>query len=174
MRKWIVLGYWIALQSMCMSHVTFTNLKCHALNPKFNKFDTCEIKAVNRTHKYINIYSRHFMLPVRNVWVSTDQYNNNGYKQMYELSYDGCKFLRENKNPLIQEFYNTFKSNSNLNHTCPYNHDVIVNRLYTGNLEDGFLRFVHVLQGEYALYTEWITEGILRATVNVYVKISDK
>lgn len=47
---------------------------------------------------------------------------DNGYKPFFfDFSYDACKFLRENNNPMVRVFYNTFRNSSNMNHSCPYN-----------------------------------------------------
>lgn len=53
-----------------MAHVTFTNLKCNFTNNKIGEFQYCQIKAVNRTHKYISIYAKIFPKSIDNVTVS--------------------------------------------------------------------------------------------------------
>jgi len=46
---------------------------------------------------------------------------DSGYKPfLYDLSYDGCKFMKTQKNVLVKTFYRTFQRNTNINHTCPY------------------------------------------------------
>lgn len=64
---------------MGLSHVTFTNLKCNPYNPEYVNFPICQIKAVNRTHKYMSIYTHFFQLPIITSWVSdsmTQKYVN--------------------------------------------------------------------------------------------------
>lgn len=63
-----------SLYFKCMAHVTFTNLKCTVLNKEFGEFTQCHIKAVNRTHKYINIYARLDLRPLDNVTVSSSNF----------------------------------------------------------------------------------------------------
>ncbi|XP_043068601.1 uncharacterized protein dls [Drosophila bipectinata] len=176
MWKWLVLGCWIALQTMCMSHVTFTNLKCHSYNVKYSIFPTCQIKAVNRSHKYLNINVKLFKLPINDVWLKVKFMRfDNGYKPVFfDLSYDACKFLKDNNNPLARLFYNTFRNSSNMNHSCPYNHDILVDKLWTGNLEKGFATYVPIRNGDFAIFTEWITNKVPRSSVKIYFRISEK
>lgn len=48
---------------------------------------------------------------------------DNGYKPFFiDLSYDGCKFIKDQgKNPIAQMFFQTFMNSTNLNHSCPFN-----------------------------------------------------
>ncbi|XP_020817019.1 uncharacterized protein LOC110190738 [Drosophila serrata] len=175
MWKLLVFGLWITLPKMGLSHVAFTNLKCNSYNPEYLVFPTCQIKAVNRTHKYISIYSEFFELPISTAWVSLKLLRfDNGYKPFFfDISYDGCKFLKDRtKNPLANLFYKTIANNTNLNHTCPYTHNVILEKLWTGNLEKDFGHYVPLPNGDYAIYTEWTIDGALRASIKVYMKLN--
>ncbi|KAH8239196.1 hypothetical protein KR032_001757, partial [Drosophila birchii] len=157
-------------------HVSFTNLKCESLDKKFSQFETCHIKAVNRTHKYIDIYSKLKVVPVHKVEINLKLMRyNNGYKPFFvDITFDACKFLRNpNKNPIVKIFYNSYVNSSNLNHTCPYDHDVILDKWWTGNLEKDFGRYIPIPNGDYAIYTEWTADGALRASVKVYIKLFD-
>jgi len=53
-----------------LGHVSFTNLKCEMFDRKFGKFEVCHIKAVNRTHKYIDLEIALNILPINNIMVS--------------------------------------------------------------------------------------------------------
>ncbi|XP_016964798.1 uncharacterized protein LOC108034424 [Drosophila biarmipes] len=175
MWKLLLVMLLMSLAMICMGHVTFTNLNCSSYDLDFLSFPTCHIKAVNRTHKYINIYVKIYKLPIVHSWVNVKfKRFDNGYKPFFfDLSYDGCKFLRKQDNILARTFYRTFQGSSNINHTCPYNHDIIVDKLFTGNLEKEFGRFIPIPNGAYALYTEWSTHNVPRASVKIYIKISE-
>lgn len=58
------------LQLQCLSHVTFSNLKCNFANISLGEYQECAIKAVNRTHKYISIYAKLYYRPIVNLMVS--------------------------------------------------------------------------------------------------------
>ncbi|XP_046867856.1 uncharacterized protein LOC124460648 [Drosophila willistoni] len=160
----------------CQAHVTFTNLKCHNYFKNLGDFETCSIKAVNRTHKYINIYYKTTGTPIDNVTVNFKLMRyDHGYKPFYlDLTYDACQFLKLQKNPIAKIMYATFKDSSNMNHTCPYNQDVFINKLWTGNLETGFTRILPMPLGDYAIFTNWYTNNIIRCYVNTYFRLTDK
>jgi len=50
--------------------MTFTNIKCGSKDPTFAIFKKCFIKAVNRTHKYVDVYVNLYKLPIDNITVS--------------------------------------------------------------------------------------------------------
>ncbi|KAH8392043.1 hypothetical protein KR200_007000, partial [Drosophila serrata] len=158
-----------------LSHVTFTNLKCGTSDKGFFDFEKCYIKAVNRSHKYIDIYVSLKKVPMDNVTINVKLMRyNNGYKPFFvDVTYDACKFLKNpNKNPIVKMLYYAYVNSSNLNHTCPYNHNVILEKLWTGNLEKDFGHYVPLPNGDYAIYTEWTIDGALRASIKVYMKLN--
>ncbi|SPP87014.1 Hypothetical predicted protein [Drosophila guanche] len=174
MWRLLVFVLWIALHTICLSHVTFTNLKCTTFDAKYVEFPTCQIKAVNRSHKYVDISTKLQRLPIRSAWVKVKFMKlDHGYKPFFiDLSYDACKFLKDmRRHPIAFMFFRSFMNSSNLNHTCPYNHDVIVDKLYTGELETEFSRLMPIPNGDYAIYTDWSTENTPRASVRIYMKI---
>ncbi|KAH8283331.1 hypothetical protein KR054_007182, partial [Drosophila jambulina] len=179
-----------------MAYVSFTNLKCESLDRKFTQFETCHIKAVNRTHKYIDIYAKLKVLPIQNVEVSLNIYYlknriyfecilqiklepmryDNGYNPfLLAMTFDLCKYMR---NPsarsmiLLRDLHATFVNASNMNHTCPYNHDIIIDKLFTGNLEKSFTRYIPVPHGNYAIFSKWYVHKIQRSTVKIYFTIT--
>ncbi|XP_046867855.1 uncharacterized protein LOC6646438 [Drosophila willistoni] len=172
---WKLLGICLII-GIIDAHVTFTNLKCNNLDKNFSDIKTCRIKAVNRTHKYIDIYVKMMQLPIDNVTINFKlmRFDGHGYKpHFFDLTYDACKFLRsQNSNPIIKAFYETYRQSSNLNHTCPYNHDLIVDKLWTGNLDAGFLAYLPSFSGDFAAYTSWYAYNLLRVTINFYLKIT--
>jgi len=60
--------------------------------------------------------------PAYNIYVEARLFKKeNGYKPwLYKFSFDGCKFLKKNYNPIATLFFNLMEPFSNLNHTCPY------------------------------------------------------
>ncbi|EDV52218.2 uncharacterized protein LOC6544813 [Drosophila erecta] len=171
MSKWLLLKFWVTLPMICFGHVSFTNLNCSSHNSDFLTFPTCHIKAVNRTHKYISIHAKMHQLPIFDARVSFCLIE---IPFFFDLSYDACQFMKNQKNIFINTLYKTFQRNSNMNHTCPYNHDIIVDKLFTGNLEEEFGRFIVIPNGNYAIYTEWITNKVARASVKIYFNILNK
>ncbi|XP_016990996.1 uncharacterized protein LOC108052948 [Drosophila rhopaloa] len=176
MRMFLYILTILGLLTTTLSHVTFTNLKCSSKDVKFVNFTKCYIKAVNRTHKYVDIYSNLFQTPVDNVTLTLKfMRHDHGYKPFFiDVTFNACKFLKNQKHPLIKLLYDTYKDSSNINHTCPYNHDIIVDHLWTGNIDSNFGKYMPMLNGDYAIFTEWSAYNIVRAVVNVYIRISDR
>ncbi|KAH8379475.1 hypothetical protein KR009_005149, partial [Drosophila setifemur] len=160
------------------AHLSFTNLKCEMFDRKFGNFETCLIKAVNRTHKYIDIHARLLKLPIKNVSIQIDPMRyDNGYRAfLLGMNFDVCKYM---KNPthrsmvFLRELHLTFVKSSNLNHTCPYNHDLKIEKLYTGDLEKGFLQILPIPNGDYAIFSKWYAHNIPRGNIKVFFKITN-
>nr|NP_001027130.2 uncharacterized protein Dmel_CG33687 [Drosophila melanogaster]AAZ66062.2 uncharacterized protein Dmel_CG33687 [Drosophila melanogaster] len=160
------------------SHLSFTNLKCEMIDRTFGNFEMCRIKAVNRTHKYIDINLKLYILPINNIMIKLDSKRyTNGYRPFFmSLTFDFCKYL---KNPnqrsmiFLKEIHSTFINASNLNHTCPYNNDITVNKFWTGNLERAFLRYLPVPNGDYAIFSTWYSSNVPRLLVNTFFQIKN-
>ncbi|XP_060656362.1 uncharacterized protein LOC132791454 isoform X1 [Drosophila nasuta] len=106
-----------------MGHVTYTNLKCILRNSTVLAFQHCYIKAVNRTHKYIAIHINNFSRDVLNVSMNIKVLRfNHGYKPFFfDITFDACKYMKTQNDPIVNLFFNSFKHAANLNHTCPFN-----------------------------------------------------
>ncbi|XP_033240205.1 uncharacterized protein [Drosophila pseudoobscura] len=163
-----------------VAHVTFTNLKCQMIDRRFGLFEMCRIKAVNRTHKYMDIYAKIYKLPVDNITCRIlPMRHDHGYRPFFmNLTFDFCGFFRSLRTEhgireiLLQELFQTVKQFTNVNHSCPYNHDLVISKMWTGNLETRFLRYIPLPQGDYSLSFYWFTVGVHRATVRVYFRLT--
>ncbi|KAI8041676.1 hypothetical protein M5D96_005941 [Drosophila gunungcola] len=114
---WMILT---CLARCSIAHVSFTNLKCNMIDKKFGSFEICHIKAVNRTHKYIDVNVKLNILPINNIM-----------------------------------------------------HDLIVDHLWTGNMDSDFSKYIPIMNGDYAIFTEWSAYNIVRAVINLYIRISN-
>ncbi|KAH8293622.1 hypothetical protein KR054_002264, partial [Drosophila jambulina] len=177
------------------SKVEFTNIKCTSLDKEFDDFEYCLLKSVNRTYKYISLKVKMYKIPVNNVKVITlkakameslefnlliFQVNYallkkfSGYKPfLYNISVDACKILKNPKsNPIFGFFHSLFSSYSNMNHTCPYNEDLILDKLSTDFINKQFTKVLPFPTGDYLFHSKWIVDDINRAEVNVYGTLS--
>ncbi|XP_030376298.1 uncharacterized protein LOC115625399, partial [Scaptodrosophila lebanonensis] len=97
---------------------------------------------------------------------------NGGYHPfLYNFTINSCKFLEKPKNSLKKYFYDLFASYSNINHSCPYDHDVLVNELPMSFLNSKVTGYLPFTKGDYVLKTSWLAYGINRADVTVYFSI---
>ncbi|KAH8232485.1 hypothetical protein KR032_008077, partial [Drosophila birchii] len=157
------------------SKVEFTNIKCTSLDMEFDDFEYCRIKSVNRTYKYISLKVKLYKIPVNNVKVNYALLKRfSGYKPfLYNITVDACKVLKHPKsNPIFGFFHSLFSSYSNMNHTCPYNHDLIIDRLSISFMNHHLTQVLPFPLGDYLFQSNWISHGINRANVNVYFTLS--
>ncbi|XP_037941285.1 uncharacterized protein LOC119674231 [Teleopsis dalmanni] len=134
------------------SYVEFTNLVCIAVDKDYVEFDYCYLKSVNRTYKYGSMRAKFLKLPITQIVFNYALFKReNGYKPfLYNISVDVCRFLKSPYNPVTKFFYNSFKDHSNINHSCPFNHDFIVEKLDTKTVTDKLSR-LPIPVGQYAM-----------------------
>ncbi|KAH8382472.1 hypothetical protein KR009_003729, partial [Drosophila setifemur] len=152
----------------------FTNIKCTSLDKEFSDFDYCHIKSVNRSYKYISLKCKLFKTPITKIKINFGLYKRfNGYRPfMYNLTLDACRFLQNpDKNTIFSWFYPFLEDYSNMNHTCPFNHDLILDKLPGEfvNLRRNYLPFP---EGDYLLESIWFAYDIPRASLKIYGTLS--
>ncbi|KAH8384226.1 hypothetical protein KR200_003627, partial [Drosophila serrata] len=153
----------------------FTNIKCTSLDTEFDDFEYCLLKSVNRTYKYMSLKVNLYKTPINFVKVNFALLKRfNGYKPfLYNISVDACKVLKNPKsNPIFGYFHSLFRSYSNMNHTCPFNEDLIVDKLSVDFINHKFTQVLAFPPGDYLFHSKWIANNINRAEVNVYATLS--
>ncbi|KAH8382478.1 hypothetical protein KR009_003723, partial [Drosophila setifemur] len=153
----------------------FTNVKCTSLDTKFTEFEYCLIKSINRTYKYVSLKTILFQKPVTKVKLNFALYKRfNGYKPfLYNITIDCCRFLNNTSaHPIANFFYGFMKDYSNMNHTCPFNHDLIMEKISVGHLNHQVTKVLPFPNGDYMLDTYWMAYDITRARLAVYATIS--
>ncbi|KRF98624.1 uncharacterized protein Dwil_GK28190 [Drosophila willistoni] len=98
----------------------------------------------------------------------------NGYKPfLYNTTIDGCKCLASQKKNILHNFFYSFISQvSNLNHSCPYDHDIILDKLTIEFLNYQLVDVLPAPEGDYAVFTNWYSSGNSRAEIQVYGTLS--
>ncbi|XP_075167905.1 uncharacterized protein LOC142240071 [Haematobia irritans] len=162
------------LPNFVYNELRFTNIKCEELDRDFATFEKCRLKMVKRGIVALNVHVKLFKLPVTNVTVSFSLWKKvNGYRPfLYNVTEDFCRFQRNPKrNPFLNIMFTGMRNASNMNHTCPYDHDIIVNNLI---LNEGMFQLMPLPNGEYmfrlmvAAYNDW------KADVKAYALINTK
>ncbi|XP_037941041.1 uncharacterized protein LOC119673991 [Teleopsis dalmanni] len=146
------------------AHCKFTNLHCETFDKQALEFKKCYIKAVSRDYNYITIFIN-LKEVVRKVKVRVSLLKRaNGWKPfLYDINVDGCQFIRNPaRNPVANLFYQFLKEFSNINHACPYDHDVLIDKL---TILNGTVKLPFPL-GEYALDTQWVINNRMLLRVN--------
>ncbi|XP_022221547.2 uncharacterized protein LOC111073519 [Drosophila obscura] len=155
------------------SRLEFKNIKCTNLDRKFSEFEECYLKAQNRTYKYMSIKVILHQKPVTQFKVNFELYKrSNGLQPIsYNTTLDGCKEFSSARNPVTTFFLGLFQTYSNINHSCPYNHDLILHKLPTNFVLQQFSTFLPFPPGDYVLSSNWIAYGINRANVRVHATL---
>ncbi|XP_059225914.1 uncharacterized protein LOC131997983 [Stomoxys calcitrans] len=152
----------------------FTNIKCAEFDSSFATFTKCRLNMVKRGVVALNVYVKLFQLPVNNVSVNLSLWKKaSGYRPfLYNMTEDFCRFQRNRKRvPFLNIFFNLLVKDSNINHTCPFNHDIIVKNLV---LDEEMFKFLPLPNGEYmfrlkvAAYNDW------KADIKTYVMFNTK
>ncbi|KAH8296350.1 hypothetical protein KR054_004922 [Drosophila jambulina] len=126
-----------------------TNIKCKCYDKSFCNFDQCELKLLGRGKVGIFIYVKVHQLPITNVLLNLSLHRKfSGYRPfLYNVTVNFCDFFQhKTRFPWFKIVYESISTFSNLNHTCPYNHDLIVSKMV---LNDGMLEKTPFPTGSY-------------------------
>ncbi|BFG04184.1 uncharacterized protein DMAD_03209 [Drosophila madeirensis] len=150
------------------SNSRFTNLMCETYNESYARFSRCKLKLLARGRAGVNIHLQLFQVPIDNVWINWSMYRRyNGYRPfMYNISSNFCK-LMENVNQMSFEglVIRAIMTRSNLNHTCPYDHDIILDNL---EFTDDLLKNLPLPQADYKLQLRFATYKTWRIQVSAF------
>nr|XP_017006249.2 uncharacterized protein LOC108063612 [Drosophila takahashii] len=157
------------------SRVEFTNIKCTHVDKDFAEFEYCTLKSINRTYKYISGKMKLYNIPITKIKVHFGLYKRfNGYKPfLYNQTVDVCYFLNHQKsNPVAKFFFDIVKENANVNHSCPYNHDIVVEKLSTEIINHHVTKVLSYPDGDYMTETHWVLNDKLAAVIKLYLSLS--
>ncbi|EDX15081.1 GD16676 [Drosophila simulans] len=166
--------------SICVVEISskfeFTNIICNSLDKKFSDFEYCYIKSVNRSYKYVSIKAKLFKTPITKInGVILKRFNGyNGYRPfMVNMTVDACRFLNNTKsNPIASYLYDFIRPFTNMNHNCPYDHDLLIEKLPIHFVNHQVTNVLPVPEGDYLYETNWMAYDIRRAVIKVYGTIS--
>ncbi|XP_016961661.1 uncharacterized protein LOC108032360 [Drosophila biarmipes] len=157
-----------------IARVEFTNIKCMTLDKDFAEFEYCTLKAINRTYKYASGKFKLFKLPITKAKVNFGLFKRyNGYKPfLYNQTIDVCYFFNHQKsNPVAKYLFDIIRGTTNVNHSCPYNHDIIVDKISTEVVNHHTTRVLSVPDGDYMLETRWILNDKPSAVIQIYLTL---
>ncbi|XP_058983576.1 uncharacterized protein LOC131804557 [Musca domestica] len=172
LKLWQFLAFGILAANYAMAAFRLTNLRCTSKNESLGIFKICSLKAVKRDVVEINVDFELRRKPVKEAdfLLRFKKRGELGRKALYNYNIDFCEFLGSNRRkPLANLFYNIFELQtcSNLNHTCPYNHNILIKGC---RINSGLLQALPIPSGEYSIWTSWIIFGRPTAEVEVLLK----
>ncbi|XP_016987274.1 uncharacterized protein LOC108050222 [Drosophila rhopaloa] len=167
----VILLFLYQMHLMESRGIEFTNINCTTLDKEFCDFEYCYLKAINRTYKPLSLKVRLYKTPVTKFSINIYFHKrSNGLMPIsHNITVDGCKLISEMKNPLVSFLFGMFKAYSNINHACPYDHDIIVDKLPTQFVYQQFTGLWIFPEGEYVYDSNWIAYGKNRANVRVHI-----
>ncbi|KAH8302130.1 hypothetical protein KR044_003154, partial [Drosophila immigrans] len=143
----------------------FTNVVCESHNKSWAVVNYCRLRAINRNKTVFNL---NVTLPnqLRNFSVDVQLFKRaNGYKPwLLTMTVDVCRFTKKSYNPWAILIYRQFRDFSNINHTCPYEGDLILKGFY---LRHELLGLIFPT-GDYLLTMTWISDNKKQLNTNVY------
>uniref|UniRef100_A0A1I8NJ66 Uncharacterized protein n=1 Tax=Musca domestica TaxID=7370 RepID=A0A1I8NJ66_MUSDO len=150
-----------------------TRVQCLELDKPFATIPKCHLKALSR---YMSAFSIHVVLhqvPVNNVSFNAALYRkgNNGYRPfMYNNTVDFCRFYRNPNRFMFWKivFFNIIAPYTNINHTCPFDHDIIVENL---TLNSEMFKLIPFPEDQYMVRVKVGAYNHYKAEIKAYVEI---
>ncbi|EDW57312.2 uncharacterized protein Dvir_GJ14944 [Drosophila virilis] len=130
------------------------------------------MKPIGRDVKDVSVVIKLLQTPVTNITIRAEIMRRGFFKPpLYTFNVDACRFLEsENRNPVANALYKflRFDMYSNMNHTCPFDHDIILDHM---RLDETFYLPLPIGLGEFTIKSYWLAYNVLRAKVNVNIEI---
>ncbi|KAI8116115.1 hypothetical protein CVS40_11759 [Lucilia cuprina] len=165
----ILLFNLIFLHMTCTLTVKFTKFQCFEFDKPFADIPKCYLKVVARDKVALNIHVRLHQVPVPNVSINAAvliKGSTQNYRPfLYNNTLDYCKFL---KNPNRHPFWKI--PASNINHTCPFSHDIIVQNLI---LDSSMFKIIPFPSGDYLVIIKVAAYNDYKAEVRAYISLRE-
>ncbi|XP_065361942.1 uncharacterized protein LOC135955520 [Calliphora vicina] len=156
--------------ALTLGNARFTNIKCEVLDPQFANLPKCQLKMVQRGVAALDIYVKLFQLPLNNISVTSALYKKaSGFRPfLYNTTLNFCEYMKNKKKyPFFNIVVDVFNKNSNVNHTCPYNHDIILHNVI---LKDSMFKHLPLPEGEYMVHITVYAYNDPKVIVKAYVQ----
>ncbi|XP_023304229.2 uncharacterized protein LOC111686155 [Lucilia cuprina] len=151
--------------------IKFTKLECQAYDKSFAEFKMCQLKVIGRDKIALNIHANLHEKPLNNITLSAQLFRkSNDFRPfLYNDTFDFCLFMKNSNRFLFwKTLVQDLSHHSNINHTCPYDHDIIVNNMV---LEEGILKHLPFPSNDYMIQLKFWSFNDLKARVKIYIVI---
>ncbi|KNC20928.1 hypothetical protein FF38_00299 [Lucilia cuprina] len=114
------------------AQITWKNILCHSTDENYAKFESCEIRE-NRADnmKELFLYIRMLKVPLTNLKFQL-AFSLKTFRTpiIFNTTWDVCEFMANRKRyKSLGKIYHIISNFTNVNHTCPYNHDMFIKDL---------------------------------------------
>ncbi|XP_037824887.1 uncharacterized protein LOC119613025, partial [Lucilia sericata] len=114
------------------AQIIWKNVFCHSTDEYYAKFEYCELRE-NKTDnmKALFLYLRLLKVPITNLkFQLTFSLKTMKTPIKFNTTWDVCEFMANGKRAKsLKKFYHMISDFTNVNHTCPYEHDMFVKDL---------------------------------------------
>ncbi|EDV96532.1 GH16300 [Drosophila grimshawi] len=172
---WLSVKFFLLLLVVAKSTKTrFTNVECEMLDPLYATFKECKLKILGRGIVGLNVYATLNQGPFKTAKVNVCVWRKfNGYRPfLFNTTFDFCKFMDKSKEKLsyIRLILNAISESSNLNHSCPYEHSIIVRDLV---LKEEFFKLAPIPSGQYKIQIMAATNNQWKVNINIHGFVGD-
>nr|XP_036675143.1 uncharacterized protein LOC118878061 [Drosophila suzukii] len=168
----IILALYFSLEIGCInaSRFKFSNFVCDSADTNWILVHTCRLKAIRRDRTTLS-FNGTVQKVVSNLRVHAQIFKRgNGFKPwLYNITFDGCRFLRKPYEAPVILVFKLFKKHSNFNFTCPFLGPVYV----TGFHLIGEQIPVPLPSGEYLILIKWYTGKLLIISTGIYFSFEE-
>ncbi|KAH8257501.1 hypothetical protein KR038_010800, partial [Drosophila bunnanda] len=143
---------------------------CESLDASYAEFELCEMKIVRRGVASFYMFLKLHKMPINNVDVNVSLLKrSNGYQPfLFNQTVDYCYYMRNPQaHPLIYTLHKVMFKKTNMNHSCPFDHDLKVEN-FTYDQND--MMDLPLPSGDYMIKLILATYKICRVTLKIYFK----
>ncbi|XP_013117855.1 uncharacterized protein LOC106095156 [Stomoxys calcitrans] len=162
----------VVVQANWAIKIKFTNLQCDEYDKPFANFEKCRLKAIDRHRVALNVTVALHQIPVNNVSLNVQLLKKgNGYRPfMYNNTMDFCQFLKTPSRYMFWKivFLRMVRPASNINHTCPFDHNIIVQNLI---LDSSMLDLIPFPADDYMMRFKVGAYNHYKAEVRAFIQI---
>ncbi|KAH8330895.1 hypothetical protein KR067_008685, partial [Drosophila pandora] len=146
----------------------FSNFECQSYNTSSVIVNYCRLKAVSRDRVVLH-YNATVLHPIRTAKIRLKVFKReSGFKPwLLETTVDGCRYMQKTYNPFAKLVYKMVKEFTNINHSCPYVGDQIVNGFYV----KPELIILPFPTGTYMLSLKWVFNQKHQLDTNITFEI---
>ncbi|XP_019893110.1 uncharacterized protein LOC109612994 [Musca domestica] len=176
MRGYVTLTLTFTILSLAYAlKAKLTRVECLEFDKAFATIPKCYLKALSRYRSAFSLHVALHQVPVTNVSFNAAFFRkgNNGYRLfMYNNTVDFCSFYKNPNRFIFWKivFFNIIAPSSNINHTCPFDHDIIVEKLI---LDSEMFKMIPFPADEYMAKVKVAAYNHFKAEIKAYLQISE-
>ncbi|XP_049308396.1 uncharacterized protein LOC105224665 [Bactrocera dorsalis] len=152
-------------------------ITCECVQPTSLNITVCTLKQMPHDMAEVSVAVTLLQRPINNASLSALLIKR-GYEDrapIVDYTIDGCAFFRNKRRNFLAAFAHKamgLDKYSNLNHSCPYDHDILVDRYAFNGRAIG--KIIPFGNGEFTFVTKWLTYNDLKAIVKIRFIVFDR